>query len=163
MSDGSNRLPVLAAEIKLAHADSRRAAQMSVESAIKAGLALIEAKALVKHGGWLPWLRDNCEMSPRSASDYMRLARHKDQIGNAADLTISAAVDALVVERPSAQASYGRLLEHMVCAKYFYRRACGELEWLLDRGEAIPELNPDFVELLENSTPRLAKRLRGAS
>ena len=41
--DGSNRLPVLAADIKRAHADSRRAAQMSLERVIKAGDALIEA------------------------------------------------------------------------------------------------------------------------
>ena len=89
--DGSNRLPILAAEIMNAHAEARRAAQMTIEHAIMAGNALLEAKALVKHGEWLPWLRDNCEMSERSARVYMQLARNKDELGkngSAADLSI---------------------------------------------------------------------------
>ena len=59
----SNRLPVLAAEIINAHAEARRAAQMSVEHAIRAVDALIEAKGIMKHGEWWPWLRDNSQMS----------------------------------------------------------------------------------------------------
>ena len=56
---GSNRLPALAAEILKAHADVQDAAKTALERAIAAGHALIEAKALVKHGEWLPWLREN--------------------------------------------------------------------------------------------------------
>ena len=95
MNNGSNRLPVLADEIRRAHADSQRAAQMSVEAAIKAGEALIEAKSHLKHGEWLPWLRDNCELPARTSSHYMRLARHREEIGNAADLTIRGALGAI--------------------------------------------------------------------
>jgi hypothetical protein len=52
----ADRLPVLAAEIKRAHAGVEDAAKTAAERAIEAGAALLEAKALVKHGQWLPWL-----------------------------------------------------------------------------------------------------------
>jgi hypothetical protein len=50
----SNRLPILAEEIRKAHADVQEAAKTAAERAIEAGHALIEAKELLKHGEWLP-------------------------------------------------------------------------------------------------------------
>lgn len=95
----SNRLPVFAAEIMRAHAEARRAAHMSFVHAIEAGEALLEAKEQMNHGEWLPWLRDNCEMSESTAQVYMRLAKYKDEVlanpQRAADLSIRAALDAL--------------------------------------------------------------------
>ena len=92
----SNRLPVLAGEINRAHKAAREAAQTSLERAIEAGERLIEAKALVAHGQWLPWLKELCDLSERSAQAYMRLARHKDVVNTksaaVADLTMRAAV-----------------------------------------------------------------------
>ena len=94
----SNRLPVLAAEIMRAHAEARRAAHMSLVHAIEAGEALLEAKEQMNHGEWLPWLRDNCEMSESTAQVYMRLAKYKDEVlanpQRAADLSIRAALAA---------------------------------------------------------------------
>ena len=49
----SNRLPVLAAEIRRAHADVQEAATTAAERAIDAGHALVEAKVLCGHGEWL--------------------------------------------------------------------------------------------------------------
>ena len=98
---GSNRLPALAAEILKAHADVQDAAKTALERAIAAGHALIEAKALVKHGEWLPWLRENCTaLSERSAQDYMRLAAHEAKLGlanpqRAADLSIRDALEVI--------------------------------------------------------------------
>jgi hypothetical protein len=37
---------------------------------------LLEAKANVADGEWLPWLAANCEMSARTAQAYLRLARN---------------------------------------------------------------------------------------
>src|SRR3954452_25391410 len=68
----SNRLPVLAAEIRRAHADVHDAAMTAAQRAIDAGHALIEAKELVAHGQWLPWLRENCALSERTAQLYMK-------------------------------------------------------------------------------------------
>jgi DUF3102 family protein len=95
---GDNRLPILAAEIRHANAESQRASRLSIESAIKAGEALIEAKGCLKHGAWLPWLRDNCELPERTARLYMRLARRKDELSKSAtvaDLTIREAISLL--------------------------------------------------------------------
>jgi len=40
----------------------------------QSGGYLTAAKAKVNHGGWLPWLADNCqEISQQAASNYMRL------------------------------------------------------------------------------------------
>ena len=94
----SNRLAVLAHEINTAHTNAQQHAQKSVESAISAGEALLEAKEQLKHGEWLPWLRDNCKVSERSARVYIRLAKHKDEVlksADAADLTIRGALDAI--------------------------------------------------------------------
>ena len=92
----SNRLAVLADEINRAHQAACRAVRTSLESAIEAGERLIEGKALVKHGEWLPWLNELCDLSERTAQVYMRLARHKDvtdiKSATAADLTMRAAV-----------------------------------------------------------------------
>jgi hypothetical protein len=58
---------------------------------------LLEAKELVAHGEWLPWLQANCRLGERQARTYMRLARHRHRLESAvtADLTITAA-EALV-------------------------------------------------------------------
>ncbi len=39
------------------------------------GQRLIEAKAMLPHGDWLPWLTEQVEFSERTARNFMRLAR----------------------------------------------------------------------------------------
>ena len=41
--------------------------------AIEIGRRLVEAKELLTHGEWLPWLKKETEFSERSAQDYMRV------------------------------------------------------------------------------------------
>lgn len=86
----SNRLPVLAGEIRRAHDEARSAARFSAERALAAGHLLIEAKAAVGHGEWLPWLRTNLGMSERTAQGYMRLARSGLKSATVADLGLRA-------------------------------------------------------------------------
>ncbi len=69
----SNRLPALAAAIRRAHDDMNHAAKTAAERALDAGHALIEAKALVKHGGWLPFLAQ-AGVHERAAQRLMTLA-----------------------------------------------------------------------------------------
>jgi hypothetical protein len=57
-------------EVDAAEADF----QSAVAHAIRAGELLIEAKAQVGHGNWLPWLKANFDGSERTAQNYMRLA-----------------------------------------------------------------------------------------
>jgi hypothetical protein len=65
----------LASEIGEAHRQCVAAASSALEYARRAGELLIEAKARVAHGEWLPWLKANFDFSEKTAQNYMRLAR----------------------------------------------------------------------------------------
>ena len=56
--------------------------QMStaLDYALDAGDLLIEAKAIVGHGNFKAWVRDNCEVSKRRAEEYMYIAGRRDKI-----------------------------------------------------------------------------------
>lgn len=103
MSD-SNRLPVLAASINAEHDECLAAMRQSLSHALAAGDMLVEAKSLVAHGEWLPWLADNCAIPKRTAQLYMRLAKHRELIeeksADVALLTIQAAVE-LIDRKPT--------------------------------------------------------------
>jgi hypothetical protein len=80
-------LAELATRIKSLHADVMGAGRNIIQKAMDAGDALIRAKRMVKdgervvkHGEWLPWLRDNCGVSERRAQDYMKLAANRHKI-----------------------------------------------------------------------------------
>lgn len=45
------------------------------QAVIEIGRRLTEAKAQLKHGEWLPWLREKVEFSETSAQNFMRIAR----------------------------------------------------------------------------------------
>jgi len=89
----TSTLDDLAARIRAEHEAFISTLRSSLEHAISAGEMLIEAKARLKHGQWLPWLKD--VMPERTASHYMRLARSKNEIGNVADLSVRGAVKLL--------------------------------------------------------------------
>ena len=73
-------LAELAIRVKALHAAVIDNGKNVVRKGIDAGLALIEAKKLVGHGQWLPWLRDNCGVSERRAQHYMKLAANRTKI-----------------------------------------------------------------------------------
>src|SRR5262245_38957693 len=68
-------LAVLAEKINAAHAACEQALKAGLSHALTAGKLLVEAKAKVKHGEWLPWLKANVRFSERTAQGYMRVAR----------------------------------------------------------------------------------------
>ena len=68
----SNSLADLAAQINAAHERVRDAAKAGLAHALAAGRLLLEAKAIMPHGEWLPWLEANCTASIRTAQAYMR-------------------------------------------------------------------------------------------
>jgi hypothetical protein len=71
----SKLVTTLAVRIRQELEATRTSLVQAVEHAITAGELLIEAKQQVKHGEWLPWLTENCEISERTAQAYMKLAR----------------------------------------------------------------------------------------
>jgi hypothetical protein len=97
--DRSNSLADLAARIRTCHEATVAALNTSVIHAMAAGDLLIEAKAQVGHGHWLPWLAKNCAISERTAQLYTKLAKNRATIEKAmrnpqrgvADLTLNEA------------------------------------------------------------------------
>ena len=74
----------------------------SVRHAIEAGSLLLEAKEQLKHGQWLPWLRDHCIMSERTTQLYMRCAKSRETIekqirNGVADLSLNEAAAMLAL------------------------------------------------------------------
>ena len=104
-SVGDNILAVLAGRIREAHEACRAAAVVTAERAIEAGRLLIEAKAAVRHGEWLSWLRDHTGISERTAQRYMRLAQLGLKPDTVSDLGIAAALAAAARKRPRAEIS----------------------------------------------------------
>lgn len=73
-------LDSLATQINDEHRRCESDLQSALQHAINAGQLLIEAKAGVEHGQWLPWLKDNCQCSARTAQAYVRLAKHLPEL-----------------------------------------------------------------------------------
>jgi hypothetical protein len=88
-------LAALAARANDAHRDVDRLSTKAVEHAIAAGTALVEAKAQLKYGAWLPWLEANVKFSARTAQLYMRLARRTEDAQRVAHLGVYGADMAL--------------------------------------------------------------------
>jgi hypothetical protein len=87
-SSTAAKLPT-ANDIKLindAHQAVVTSSQSGLEHALECGEMLRTAKEKIGHGGWENWLADNCpDISPRTASRYMRLAKNGDELEKAAE------------------------------------------------------------------------------
>lgn len=62
------------------------------EAILTIGRCLVEAKELLPHGEWLPWLNERAELSERTAQKFMRLAREWSNPNTLADLGASKAL-----------------------------------------------------------------------
>ena len=67
------------------------------EAILTIGRCLIEAKDMLSHGEWLPWLTEKVEFSPRTAQNFMRLAREWSNTQTLADLGASKALALLAL------------------------------------------------------------------
>ncbi len=97
-------LDALAERINTEHEACHASMQKGLDHALKAGALLLEAKAGLPHGEWLPWLKENCpDISERTVQRYMRLAENRDELrtksATVADLTMRAAEAALTTPR----------------------------------------------------------------
>jgi len=98
----SNSLTDLAARIRLEHYAAAEKLSEALRHAMAAGDLLIEAKALVQHGQWLPWLKDHVDISERTAQLYMRVAKNRAEIeaqkrNDVADLSLGEAMALLAL------------------------------------------------------------------
>ena len=76
----SRDLLQLANEINHFHRLAESGVRSTLASAIEAGKRLLKAKAGVKHGGWLPWLKVRVEPGVRTCQVYMRVARNSEEL-----------------------------------------------------------------------------------
>lgn len=67
-------------EINRLHAEICEAARTTIEKAIRIGELLTEQKASLKHGEWLPWLKENVGFSRQTADNYRRLYEKRDDL-----------------------------------------------------------------------------------
>jgi len=67
------------------------------EAILTIGQRLIEAKAMLDHGEWLPWLNEKVEFSERTARNFMRLAREWTNRQALADLGAAKALALLAL------------------------------------------------------------------
>jgi putative DNA primase/helicase len=91
-------LSTLAEGIRQAHLRCRDALQQGLAHALEAGRLLLQAKERVRHGEWLAWLDEHCELSERLAQKYMQVAREVPRLEEAntprvADLSLRKALD----------------------------------------------------------------------
>ena len=63
----------LAQRINQEHQSCEESLKQGLKHALDCGKLLLEAKKLVQHGEWLPWIRENCHFSERTAQVYMRV------------------------------------------------------------------------------------------
>jgi hypothetical protein len=68
-------LSKLAREIDHHHQHAQHAVESAFEHAREAGTRLLKVKGMLAHGQWLPWLRQNCDVSARTAQSYMQLSK----------------------------------------------------------------------------------------
>lgn len=96
----------LAERINAAHAAAHSAARSAIEHASGCGRLLLEAKAQLAHGEWLPWIEANLSFGSRQAQKYIRLHRYAAELPNAtsdAHSTIDGALAALAEPKDPAR------------------------------------------------------------
>ncbi|MFB2021710.1 DUF3102 domain-containing protein [Pseudoflavonifractor sp. P01025] len=69
------------------------------EAILTIGRCLIEAKDMLPHGEWLPWLNERVELSERTAQKFMRLAREWSNPSALADLGATKALMLLALPK----------------------------------------------------------------
>jgi hypothetical protein len=108
--EASNWLADLAARIKTEHGASELALKRGLDHAIACGRLLMEAKTLVPHGHWLPWLREHCGIPERSVQRYMELGAYAadTKSANLADLAVAGAANAVDGEMLAHQTGINR-------------------------------------------------------
>jgi hypothetical protein len=74
MNEYITSLDALASQANENHQLAEATAGSALEYARRSGAALVEVKALVKHGEWLGWLEANFNASRITAAKYMKLA-----------------------------------------------------------------------------------------
>jgi hypothetical protein len=117
----------------------------ALRHAIKAGQLLIEAKSLVKHGEWMPWVEEQFPGSHSTANTYMRLAANSQRIANLP--TMTEAIAALAAPQAKPLLNRGPLLdrEGQEVTTERLEAAVQELEAVLATGQSMPRVSRETL------------------
>jgi len=88
--------------IRRSHAAATSAAETALGHALECGRLLAEAREGIGHGGWETFVRERCDIAPRTARVYLRLHANRERLANrqhVAGLTVREAVRELTVPR----------------------------------------------------------------
>lgn len=126
-------LSALAEQINEENRLCEESLRAGLEHALRAGALLLEAKARCDHGTWGAWLRENCEVSERTAQAYMRVARERPALESktqrVADLSFRAALQELAAPRAAENYTVRNAEQATAMAQEVSRagKLCGEL------------------------------------
>jgi hypothetical protein len=109
-------LEELAAIANRRHALAEQAARAMTLHAYHAGMALVEAKARMRHGEFIPWVLASCEFSDRTARRYMWLARKTATVADLEGLSLGDAIRALQPEPEQEEREIPPLIERVAVA-----------------------------------------------
>ena len=76
----SPQLNDLARRINAEHGQCETSLNDGLRHALEAGRLLLQAKSLLCHGQWLPWLRTNFQGAPRTARAYTLIVKRWPQV-----------------------------------------------------------------------------------
>jgi Protein of unknown function (DUF3102) len=115
----------LAAAINDEHVAAESAAAEAIHRARHAGELLLQAKAQLQHGQWLPWLTANCTVGARQAQRYIRLTQNWDTLLNTTStshLGIDAALRMLAAPTDNAEIAQDRDAALIECLRLLKSR-----------------------------------------
>jgi hypothetical protein len=92
----TDRLAQLADAVRQHHSRVIGCAHQTFEHARHAGVALNEAKDQMPHGAWKIWVRENCDVSVRTAQKYMQIANNWNELQTKAPSTALLTIDTAV-------------------------------------------------------------------
>lgn len=93
----ASREPAAVRDIGIITTEILRLKQDAGNAILSIGQRLIEAKVMLPHGEWLPWLTEQVEFSERTARNFMRLAREWTNRQALADLGAAKALTLLAL------------------------------------------------------------------
>lgn len=183
----SRPLSNIATDINSTHDAAVSHASQAIHLARRCGQLLLEAKSQLGHGSWLPWLKENCRVSSRQASNYMRVSLNWDALPHNEDLTIKGAVAHLVKpvlksapgsDLPESAGSLRSRMNELAVQEIRECRCVGTLlkwaskhgkhrvhsfEWLAELSEVefdkmLKAIGPDGLSTMERLADRVASR-----
>lgn len=132
--------------------------QQAGAAILEIGRRLIEAKSMLNHGEWLPWLEEKVEFSEATAQRFMRLAREYSNPSPVTDLGASKAL--ILLALPASEREEFATEKHTVngTEKTVSEMSRRELETVIrERDEArkqVEEIQSDMETQLEEAENR---------